>query len=94
MVFVENRNDPRRPLRLPVDLGGGVHGIAQDISPSGMYVVVRGDFDPGSRRDFAIEIEEPPMKFTAQGIVVRVDRRKGYTGIAVRLESPRLARTD
>lgn len=90
MDFVEQRREPRERLELPVELGAGVRAVTRDISPSGMYLEVRGSPAPDGTLFFEMHLEEARMKFTAEGHIVRVDHGDGFTGIAVRLVSPRL----
>jgi hypothetical protein len=90
-MFEEHRSEPRESLALPVKLIGGGEAVTRDISPSGMYLEIRGDSDFGdSTLFFEMHLEEARMKFTAEGKVVRVEHLDGRTGIAVKLVSPRL----
>ena len=90
MSFTENRAEPREPLALPLRLGKDLCGTTRDISASGMYLEISGDHEFGSTVMFEMDIEEANMRFTAQGLIVRVEHRDGRTGIAVKLLSPRL----
>jgi hypothetical protein len=90
-MFEEHRTEPRESLALPVRLGDGAEAVTRDISPSGMYLEIRGEHDPGdSLLFFEMLLDEPKMKFTAEGQVVRIEHHDGRTGIAVKLLSPRL----
>lgn len=90
MDFIENRTEPRETLVLPVELGKELRGLTRDISPSGMYLEVRGDHELGGTLVFEMHVEEANIRFTSEGRIVRIEHRDGYTGIAVKLVSPRL----
>lgn len=90
MSFIEHRTEPREPLALPLRLGEKLRGMTRDISPSGMYLEIRGDHELGGSVMFEMDIEEANMRFTSEGRIVRVEHRDGCTGIAVKLVSPRL----
>jgi hypothetical protein len=90
MEFVENRTEPREPLALPLELGQGLRGMTRDISPSGMYLEIRGDHELGGTLVFEMRVDEANIRFTSEGRVVRVEHYEGCTGIAVKLLSPRL----
>jgi hypothetical protein len=93
-MFEERRREPREPLALPVRLAGGSEAVTRDISPGGMYLEIRGDHDLGGTLIFEMRLDDPKMKFTSEGRIVRVDRRDGLTGIAVQLISPQLQAMD
>jgi PilZ domain len=89
-AFEEHRLDPREPLALPLQLGGGVVAMTRDISASGLYFQVEGQHDMRGPVDFELQLPEARMKFTSVGEVVRVEHAAGRTGVALRLLSPRL----
>jgi hypothetical protein len=94
-MFEEHRREPRESLALPVKMTGDVHAITRDISPSGMYLEIRGN--PGELEGalfFEMHLEEAKMKFTSEGRIVRVEQHDGFTGIAVKLVSPKLEALD
>lgn len=93
-MFLEQRSEPRELLALPVKLAGGAHALTRDISPSGMYLELQGSHDFDGPLQFEMQIEQPRMRFTAEGRVVRVEHHEGRTGIAVKLVSPRLDMLD
>jgi hypothetical protein len=90
MKFVENRIEPREQVALPLQLGEGLRGMTRDISPSGMYLEIRGDHELGGTLVFEMLVDEANMRFTSEGRIVRVEHRDGCTGIAVKLLSPRI----
>jgi hypothetical protein len=94
-MFEEQRHEPRETLALPVKLTGGARAVTRDISPSGMYLEIRGN--PGELDGalfFEMHLDEAKMKFTSEGRIVRVDQHEGFTGIAVKLVSPKLEALD
>jgi hypothetical protein len=93
-MFLEQRCEPRETLVLPVRLAGGAQALTRDISPSGMYLELQGSHEVVGPLFFEMQIDQPRMKFTAEGRVVRVEHHDGNTGIAVMLLSPRLDMLD
>ena len=93
-MFEEQRSEPRETLALHVKVAGGADAVTRDISPSGMYIEIRGDHELDGTLLFEMHVDEPRMKFTAEGRIVRIEHRDGFTGIAVRLLSPRLHMLD
>lgn len=94
-MFEEHRSEPREALALPVRLAGGAQALTRDISPSGMYLEIRGNpAEIDGALFFEMRLEEARMKFTSEGRIVRVEQHDGYTGIAVKLVSPRLEAID
>jgi hypothetical protein len=89
-MFTEQRGEPREAVALPLKLGDGSAAVTRDISPSGMYLQIRGCPDLRGTLLFEMDLQDLHMKFTAQGHVVRLEHCDGYTGIAVKLDSPRL----
>lgn len=93
-MFEERRRAPREHLSLPVMLAGAGEAMTRDISPSGMYLEIRGDHALAGTLLFELRLADARMKFTAEGRVVRVEHREGITGIAVKLVDPRLQALD
>lgn len=93
-MFIEQRADPRERLALPLRLLDGSHAVTRDISAGGMYFEMAGEHDVHGLVDFAMQLRELGMKFTAVGRIVRVEHRFGVTGVAVKLISPRLELLD
>jgi hypothetical protein len=89
-MFLEQRAEPRESLALPLKLGDGATAVTRDISPSGMYLEIRGDHTMGGTVYFEMDLAEARMKFTAEGHIVRLEHREGLTGVAVRLVHPHL----
>jgi hypothetical protein len=89
-MFIEQRIENRESVALPLRLGDGINAVTRDISPSGMYLEIRGDAEIGTKLFFEMDLADARMKFTAEGHVVRLEHRDGFTGIAVKLVSPRL----
>jgi hypothetical protein len=92
-MFEEHRQDPRQAVDLPIRLGDGSTGVARNISPSGMYLEIRGQA-PGDPLIY-VEMDMPGegMSFKSHGKIVRMDHGDGRTGIAVRLEEPHIERS-
>lgn len=93
-MFVEHRAEPRESVALPLKLGDGSSAVTRDISPSGMYLEVRGEQQIGGTVFFEMSLEDVRMKFSAEGQIVRLEHRHGVTGIALRLRSPKLEPLD
>lgn len=91
-MFNEQRLDPRQAVELPVRLGNGSEGIARNISPSGLYLEIRGEAPDEPMIYVEMEVPQEKMTFRSHGRIVRMDHREGLTGIAVRLEEPQLER--
>ena len=90
-MFVEKRCEPRVRMAMPLRVAGAFDAVTRDVSPSGIYFRLRGRHALAGPLDFELDLESSNMKFTAQGAVVRVEHRRGFTGIAVRLVAGRLA---
>jgi hypothetical protein len=89
-MFLEQRSEPREALALPVKLADGAQALTRDISASGMYLEIPGAHEVLEPLHFEMDIEQPRMRFTAEGHIVRIEHHDGNTGIAVKLVSPRL----
>jgi hypothetical protein len=89
-MFIEQRMEPREALALPLELGAGYAAVTRDISPSGMYFELRGWHHLSGTVVFEMHLTDSHLKFTAEGVVVRIEHARGKTGIAVRLLSPKL----
>lgn len=88
-MFEEQRIEPREPLALPLTLENGSTAVTRDISASGMYFEIKGAYAMEGPVLFEMQLAELGVKFSAQGDIVRVDRRDGTTGFAVKLRDPR-----
>ena len=82
-MFTEQRADPREPLELPLKIGGGPPAVTRDISASGMYLEISGWHELDGWVVFEMHLANSGFKFTAEGLVVRVEHSEGKTGIAV-----------
>jgi len=86
------RIEPREQITLPLQLIGGGNGVTRDISACGLYFETDSELQVGSLIDFEIELDTPggPMKFKAQGQIVRIEPQGGRTGAGVKLLASRL----
>ncbi|POA19880.1 MULTISPECIES: PilZ domain-containing protein [unclassified Pseudomonas] len=86
------RTEPREQVTLSLQLTGGSEGVTRDISASGLYFETDSEQQVGSLIDFEIELDTPggPMKFKAQGQIVRIEPQGGRTGAGVKLLASRL----
>ena len=91
-MFTEHRLDPRQSVELPVRLGDGSQGIARNISPSGMYLEIRGEPPADPLIYMEMDVPGEHLAFRSHGRIVRLEHGPGFTGIAVRLEEPQLER--
>jgi hypothetical protein len=86
------RVEPREQVTLSLQLTGGSNGVTRDISASGLYFETDSEQQVGSLIEFEIELDTPggPMKFKAQGQIVRIEQQGGRTGAGVKLLTSRL----
>ena len=86
------RIEPREQVTLSLQLIGGGNGVTRDISASGLYFETDSKQQVGSLIDVEIELDTPggPMKFKAQGQIVRIEPLGGRTGAGVKLLASRL----
>jgi hypothetical protein len=86
------RIEPREQVTLSLQLIGGGNGVTRDISASGLYFETDSEQQVGSLIDFEIELDTPggPMKFKAQGQIVRIEPQGGRIGAGVKLLASRL----
>jgi hypothetical protein len=86
------RIEPREQVTLALQLIGGGNGVTRDISASGLYFETDSELQVGSLIDLEIELDTPggPMKFKAQGQIVRIEPQGGRTGAGVKLLASRL----
>ena len=86
------RIEPREQVTLSLQLIGGGNGVTRDISASGLYFETDSEQQVGNLIDFEIELDTPggPMKFKAQGQIVRVEQQDGRAGLGVKLLASRL----
>jgi len=86
------RIEPREQVTLSLQLIGGGNGVTRDISASGLYFETDSEQQGGSLIDFEIELDAPggPMKFRAQGQIVRIESLGDRAGVGVKLLASRL----
>jgi len=78
------------PLALHLQVCDVLQAVTRDVSPSGLYFQVPGNHALEGTLFFEMDLEEANMKFTAEGTIVRVEHRDGFTGVAVKLFDRRL----
>jgi len=88
----EHRTEAREPLRLSLQLDDGVSAVTRDISASGLFFETDSQQRVGGLIDFEIDLVSPagPIKFKAQGQIVRIESKAGKTGVGVKLLTSRL----
>lgn len=86
------RIEPREQVTLSLQLIGGGNGVTRDISASGLYFETDSEQQVGRLIDFEIELDAPggPMKFRAQGQIVRIESLGDRAGVGVKLLASRL----
>jgi hypothetical protein len=89
-MFDEHRREPRLDIDLPLKLGDGAQAIARNISPSGMYIELRGNRTPDGTIRVEMEVPGERMTFRGQGKIVRMDHGDDVTGIAVHFDDAQL----
>jgi hypothetical protein len=89
----ERRSEERFPLRLVVDVGGTL-GATTDISVSGVFFEIPVEASVGDPIDLKIYVEgsDDSLVQKCQGNIVRVERREGKTGVAVKITDSVLER--
>lgn len=81
------RNEERVPIARPVRLKRET-GVTRNVSASGVFFETSADYAAGSKISFSIEIDglrEEKMMFKCKGQIMRVERRNGRVGVAVRI---------
>lgn len=81
------RNEERVSIARPVKLKRET-GVTRNVSASGVFFETNADYAAGSKISFAIEVDglrEEKMMFKCKGQIVRVERRNGRVGVAVRI---------
>lgn len=88
----EQRTERREPIRLMLQLDGGVSAVTRDISPTGLFFETDSEPRLGSVIHIEIQLDgaSDPMKLKAQGHIVRIDSHNGRTGVGVKLLDSRL----
>jgi hypothetical protein len=82
----EKRRDVRIRAALPLRADGAA-GITRDVSESGIFFETDACHSPGSRISLFIDVSTPGGRITLEcsGEIVRVERRAGRVGVAVRI---------
>jgi len=82
----EKRSDQRVDIVRPVFLANAI-GVTRDISASGAFFWIRGNYAPGDSISFSIELQRLVGESTlkCRGDVVRTEPRNSDVGVAVRL---------
>ena len=89
-MFDEHRREPRLPIDLPLKLGDGMQGVGRNISPSGMYIELRGAQPQDGTILVEMEVPGEKMTFRGMGKIVRMDHLEECTGIAERFDDAQL----
>ncbi len=80
---IEERVSIAHPVRLKRKTG-----VTRNVSASGVFFETNADYAAGSKISFSIEIDglrEEKMMFKCKGQIMRVERRKGRVGVAVKI---------
>jgi hypothetical protein len=95
-MTTKKRLAEREPIALPVNVSGCGEGMTRDISTSGLYFSVEGDFTQGKVIDFSItlSVNNKPVLLVGQGEVVRVEAHGKQTGVAIRMLNSQLQEVD
>jgi len=89
----DNRIEPRENHVLPLRLDGGVEGITQNVSASGIYFETDTKQAVGSEIDFTINFDTPggPICLKCHGKIIRTEQRGKKTGAAVNILESKFA---
>lgn len=81
----EHRREERVSAALPVKLGKA-KGVTRDVSASGVFFETRASYAVGNPIRFALDLDTPwgKARFQCRGKIVRLERRDGTLGVAVR----------
>ena len=88
----ENRTETREQISLPLKLDDGLSAVTLDISASGLFFETDAEQRVGSLIEVEIDLDTPsgPIKFKAQGKIVRIEPHGTRMGVGVELLSSRL----
>ena len=88
----EQRHEERIRAAFPVDLGGAT-GLTRDVSASGIFFETEPSFTPGNPIRMLIDIDTPggPITMNYTGRIIRLERREGRLGVAVRIVESEIA---
>jgi hypothetical protein len=86
------RREERMAATRPVRLDRGT-GVTQNVSASGVFFETTVEYSPGSKINFAIELDGPQGKklmLSCQGEIVRIEQRDGKVGVAAKIITSKL----
>ena len=88
----ENRTEAREQISLPLKLDDGLNAVTLDISASGLFFETDAEQRLGNLIDVEIDLDTPsgPIKFKAQGKIMRIASHGSRMGVGVELLSSRL----
>ena len=88
----ENRTETREQISLPLKLDDGLSAVTLDISASGLFFETDAEQRVGSLIEVEIDLDTPsgPIKFKAQGKIIRIEPHGNRMGVGVELLSSRL----
>jgi hypothetical protein len=88
----ENRIEARDQVSLPLKFDGGLSAVTRDISASGLFFETDSEQRVGNLIDVEIDLDTPsgPIKFKAQGKIVRIEANGHRIGVGVELLNSRL----
>ena len=88
----ENRTETREQISLPLKLDDGLNAVTLDISASGLYIQTDAEQRVGNLIDVEIDLDTPsgPIKFKAQGKIIRIEPHGHRIGVGIELLSSRL----
>ena len=88
----ENRTETREHISLPLKLDDGLNAVTLDISASGLFIQTDAEQRVGNLIEVEIDFDTPsgPIKFKAQGKIVRIEPHGRRVGVGIELLSSRL----
>ena len=88
----ENRTETREQISLPLKLDSGLNAVTLDISASGLFIQTDAERRVGTLIEVEIDLDTPsgPIKFKAQGKIVRIEPQGKRIGVGIELLSSRL----
>jgi hypothetical protein len=90
-MTLENRVEPRLQVKLPLRLANGEIGITRDVSNSGLFFEMEGDYSLDEEIDLSVglNVHGRPVWLDSHYRVMRIERHNGRTGVAVKLLASR-----
>ena len=88
----EHRTETREQISLPLKLDSGLNAVTLDISASGLYIQTDAEQRVGNLIEVEIDLDtlSGPIKFKAQGKIVRIEPHGKRIGLGIELLSSRL----